>query len=224
MALLIYAPSLELDQVSPQPIQPGSIFEELANDPKYQAMRKRKEAEHAERVEAFRKDQEPIGKELEELGLHVRFQHTPFDIREELVTHIGHLTGTSDRYPEAIPILLKHIDKDYPDRVKECVARALATPDAKYARDRIVAKYESVPAAEEKGFKDGLAVAVLALSDDGDFEEIVQLLRDRRHGSSRVLLLTYLQKSKRPEAAAVIEELSLDPDLAIEIKSWRRKK
>lgn len=211
-----------------QPSQPGSIFEELANNPVYQAMRKRKDAELAEIAARRSEDEALLVQELCEAGVQVTTKVLPWEHYEGSPQSVWDLVNSSRPYPEAVPILLKHLDIKHDPVIHSGIARALACPWAMHVRNQIVDKFSNVWVTEDDkgkdGLKDGLAVAIEVLSSDRDFEEIVELLRDPRHGSSRVLLLSYLQKSKRPEAIAIIEELSHDPDLAIEIKSWRRKK
>lgn len=40
--------------------------------------------------------------------------------------------------------------------------------------------------------KDGFAVAIAAVADDGTLDEVIELLRDVRHGESRIFLLRAL--------------------------------
>lgn len=72
--------------------------------------------------------------------------------------------------------------------------------------------------------KDGLAVALAGASDDSVMQDLIELAKDKNHGSSRVLLLFGIKRSILPEAKRAIEELAGDPELAKEIKSWRRNR
>jgi hypothetical protein len=53
-------------------------------------------------------------------------------------------------------------------------------------------------------------------------DELIALAKDRSHGSSRLLLLRGLRKSRTPAAKKALEELASDPELSKEIASWRR--
>lgn len=66
--------------------------------------------------------------------------------------------------------------------------------------------------------KDGLAVAISGAASVDVLDDVIALLRDRRHGASRLLLLQALQKSSDPRAQAALMELGTDPDLAKEIQ------
>jgi hypothetical protein len=101
------------------------------------------------------------------------------------------LVNTSAPYPEALPILLAHLQRPYPDRVREGIARALAVLDAKFGWEVLTALYRREPAGT--GTKDGLAVALAAASYDDVIGDVIELARDERHGASRLLLLSGLK-------------------------------
>jgi hypothetical protein len=69
--------------------------------------------------------------------------------------------------------------------------------------------------------KDGLAVALAGASDDSVIQELIDLAKDKDNGSSRVLLLLGIKRSRRVEARRATIELADDPQLAKEIKSSR---
>lgn len=94
--------------------------------------------------------------------------------------------NTSTPYPAALPILLEHLERPYPDRVREGIARALAVHDAKFGWGTLVRLYrQEAPGTDAK---DGLAVALAAASDDEVVDEVISLARDSAHGESRLLL------------------------------------
>lgn len=67
--------------------------------------------------------------------------------------------------------------------------------------------------------KDGLAVAIAAVADDDVIDEVVALARDVRHGPSRLLLLSALERSSDPRARVALVELQTDPELRREIRA-----
>jgi hypothetical protein len=75
---------------------------------------------------------------------------------------------------------------------------------------------------EQNRVKDGLAVALSGASDDSVIQDLIDLARDQRNGSSRVLLLLGTRKSKRPESKQALNDLADDPELKLEISSWRK--
>ena len=48
--------------------------------------------------------------------------------------------------------------------------------------------------------------------------DVIALARDKQHGSSRLLLLSALERSADPRARAALMELGTDPDLTKEIQ------
>lgn len=126
------------------------------------------------------------------------------------------LVNTSTPYPDALPILLAHLERPYPDRVREGVARALTVRDAKFGWNSLTALLLREPAGTDA--KDGLAVALAAASDDEVIGDVIELARDERHGASRLLLLGALKRSKDPRAHSALEQLEADPELTKEVR------
>lgn len=111
------------------------------------------------------------------------------------------------------------------------IARAMAVPEAAFAHEELVALLyrrieEEAPARRTGSFTpgdiQGLAVAVAGSTTEGGIGSLVRLVRDPSLGDARRLFLFRLRKSKRPEAAAAIEELAQDPVFAKESASWKR--
>ncbi|TWB46489.1 hypothetical protein, partial [Nitrospirillum viridazoti] len=141
-------------------------------------------------------------------------------------------------YPEAIPVLLRHLMLPYSDRIREGIARALAVPEpeARAAWPLPVAEYRKAPMGQgiialgdteeyRLGTKDGLACALSILVTEATLPDLIELARDRSLAESRVLLLSALKKrrNKNPVVVQVIAELAGDPDLRKEIASWRKR-
>lgn len=153
------------------------------------------------------------------------------------VKSVGYLVNTSTPYPEAIPILLKHLRHPYLDRTRESIARALAVPElaVREARTFLVEEYRKAPIGKgiiapgetdvySLGTKSGLALAVAAATTEAEIDHLVALARDRSLGSSRLLLLRRLKRSKSEVAKKALEDLATDPDLKKEIASWRPRR
>lgn len=169
---------------------------------------RRRHEEELERKEAeWREAEAPLVDELRKVGY--------------TVSSAWDLVNTSTPYPNAIPILLEHLKRSYPDRVREGIARALAVPDAMFAWDELAHLYRNEP--NDTDAKDGLAVAISATADDRVIADLIALARDDKHGESRVLLLDALAKSRAPEARRAIDELRSDPQLATELERIRAR-
>ena len=166
----------------------------------------------AERSKQARVEEEQITADLHAIGLRVN--------------SVWELVNTSKPYPEAVPILMKHLMRGYSDRTKEGIARALAIPDAKGAWPLLVAEYCRAPQGEKNGIrlgaKSGLAVALSATATDEVIEQLASLVKDRSNGDSRLLLLNALRKSKALVARETLREAANDPALKNEIASWNK--
>ncbi|WP_237155614.1 hypothetical protein [Oryzibacter oryziterrae] len=151
------------------------------------------------------------------------------------VENVWDIATTRYRYPEAIPVLLKHLILPYSDRTREGIARALAVkePEAIKAWPLIVEEYRKAPSGwgpigpgETQEFwlgtKSALAATLAVLVTKDTMPELVELAKDKSLGSSRILLLSALRKSKSELAKQTIDELRNDPDVETEIRSWKR--
>ena len=180
------------------------LMRELANDPEWVGAQDRRESERNALAAALREAEQPLVQELRRAGY--------------AVDSAWDLVNTSVPYPGALPILLDHLARPYPDRVREGIARALAVRgDARFAWPELVSLYREEPPGTDA--KDGLAVALAAISDRSTLTELIQLAQDRSHGSSRVLLIRGLTRSRQPEARAAVEGLQDDPEVGEEARS-----
>jgi hypothetical protein len=191
------------------PVTAAELTARLQADPEFVAKQQERERALAERVARHRAEQAPIVAELLKAGVQLHV--------------LSDLIPRSAPYPTAIPILLKHLRLSYSDVTRETLARSLAVPDARFAWHTLVAEYIKAPMVRLSA-KSGLAVALAATATDSVMDELIALAKDRSHGSSRVLLLRALRKSKTAAAKQAIEELASDPDLEKEIASWRPRK
>jgi hypothetical protein len=176
------------------------LMQRLNIDPTFVARREREEQEREKQAAQWRQAEAPLVEELRAAGYQV--------------TSAWDLVNTASPYPRALPILLKHLALGYPASVREGIARALAVRDARFAFPVLLHLYTS---EQEQRVKDGLAVALAQTSDDNVIGDMIGLARDPRHGSSRVLLLSALQRSRDPLADATLRELGSDPELKTEV-------
>jgi hypothetical protein len=183
----------------------------------YDAMIERQRIRNEEiekRVAENRRAEAPLVAELQAAGVQVQ--------TGVLVQTVWDLVNTASPYPEALPILLAHLPRPYPAAVREGIARALAVPATRALGWEVLTRlYREEPVALVKA---GLAAAIAAASANEVLEDVLALVRDRRHGESRVLLLSALRRSRDPRAAAALVELADDPDLTKEIQFILRRR
>jgi hypothetical protein len=184
-------------------ITAGELLTELEADPERVAAREQQERERQAQVTVWREAERALVRELRQAGYDVE---TAWD-----------LVNTAEPYPDALPILVEHLSRPYPDRVREGIGRALAVrQDARFAWPALVSLYREEPAGTDA--KDGLAVALAAISDRSTLPDLIELVEDRRHGASRVLLIRGLTRSRLPAARAAVERLRDDPEVGEEAR------
>ena len=177
------------------------LMAHLNSDPEFLARRTQAEEQRQARTAKLRKAEAPLVNEL---------QHAGYD-----VDSAWDLVNSTEPYLEALPILLDHLSNPYPGPVLEGIARALAVPEARFAWPVLVNRYRE---EQDPRAKAGMAVAIAATAEDSVLEELINLVTERSNGSSRVLLLSALERSKNPRGIATLVELQNDPDLKKEIR------
>jgi HEAT repeat protein len=122
------------------------------------------------------------------------------------------LVNSRRSFPEAIPILLKHLGRPYDDRTREGIARALTDKVARrYARELIEA-FQVEDDSKHHFVKWAIGNALTVTAARNHLPEIINLALDPKHGKARAILLLILHRSTKPEAKAAILQLLSDPD------------
>jgi HEAT repeat protein len=189
-------------------ITAAELMAKLNADPEFVAKHAREEEELLKREAEYRLAEAPLVDELRAAGFQVQ---SAWD-----------LVNTPGSYPKAVPILLSHLPRPYPPAVREGIARALAIPDTKASGWHVLTRlYIHEPEARVRS---GLAAAIAAAADDDVIADVIALARDTRHGSSRLLLLSALERSADPRARAALMDLGTDPALTKEIQIILRRR
>ena len=186
-------------------ITAAELMAELQSDPKYVAARRAEEEARSLRAAELRRSERPLIEDLGAVGIQVR--------------SVWDLVNLSVDFDQALPVLLDHLNREYPEAITDGIARALAVPESIRWWRVLVDKYR---VEERRRAKGGLAVAISACANESVLTEVIELVRDVRHGGSRVLLLDAIAKSPDSRARAALEELATDPDLSKEIRRLRR--
>lgn len=196
----------------------AELMAELQQDPEYLARKKQRDAELQARVREWRNAAAPVVADLRAAGVDV-------DSEWDLV-------NARQTYPNAVHVLLEHLPRPYPDRVREGIARALAAqgPDLLAARrnrrawDVLSSEFRNSDDPTTLGAKWGIACALSVAGDDSVMEEAIELLGERRHGENRIPLLDILARSRAPEAQELLGRLAGDPQLCGGVEELRKKK
>jgi HEAT repeat protein len=117
----------------------------------------------------------------------------------------------------ATTVLLNWLPRARTPALKEAIARSVtAEPAARGAGARVlVDEFRKAPRTDEwSSAKWAFANALETLADEAVADDLIELLRDPRHGRSRQMLCEALRRTKDPRAADVLIDLIRDPDVS----------
>jgi HEAT repeat protein len=120
-------------------------------------------------------------------------------------------------YEAAVPVLLRWLPRVEHREVQYAVARALSRPFARpAAAPTLIAAFQgTVIRRPVDGYvKWWIGKAIGVVADKSVFEELVMLVRDKRHGPAREMLVVGLARTRGPRTIDVLIELLDDPDVA----------
>lgn len=180
------------------------LMEELSKDPEYQRRVDELDAPRRKRVAFLEKAEKPLVAALNKAGAQIG--------------SIADLVNSNERYPELVPTLIEHLDRDYPWEIRTAIGRALAVPGARVGWRKLVRKFNEEPLLDSSGnpneIKWALHLAIATAADESVIDELVAMAIDRRrHGHNRSLFIDALARMNDPRAKAALEELRDDPDL-----------
>jgi hypothetical protein len=138
-----------------------------------------------------------------------------------VVKSVWELVNTSREYSAALPVLLEHLQREYPPAIIEGMARAMAVPEAHFAWNVLTGLFRT---RRDKQAREGLAVALAGAASEHSLGDVISLLRDRALGRSRVHLLRALERTGDPKAENVLIELSDDADVGEEASAALKRK
>lgn len=165
-----------------------------------------KEDIRKDRIEALRQQAKPLTDEVLEAGIRIK--------------SVWDFVNTADKYPEAIPILIKHLSRPYHHRTKEGIVRALAVKEAKgIANKAVMEEYHRLPKENPEIDPDehwifhyrwafGNTMSVIVTKDDLD--DLIEIVLDESNGESRTGFIEALAKIKAPKVIEVLHRLEND--------------
>lgn len=175
------------------------LLDERERDPKHIACDRDVESRKMEAAREYYKAAAPLFAELSASGYPVQSLD---------------LLAKSGACKDAFPILVKWLPKITSSRVKESIVRALSVPWAKGIAEReLIAEFRNIPYGENHSLKWAIGNALEVLSDDEIFDDIAQLVQDKRHGTARQMLVMALGKMKDARATALLVRLLDDEDV-----------
>jgi hypothetical protein len=178
----------------------------LREDPEYRAAREREDAERARRIAEDLAASAPVLADLRTVGLDV--------------ASVWDLYKFPDQLPGAIPVLLDHLQRNYPDLVLEGIATGLQSKAARPAWAPMKHLYLTTT---NDVVRDRLAAALSQCAVKAHYHDLLTFVHDERLGSSRIYFLRPINRignRMRPGMGrAVVEALAKDPAVAGEAEA-----
>lgn len=151
-------------------------------------------------ITANREASKPVLAELSQAGLEVEW--------------ISDLYNRGVDYRRAIPILLRWLPCVENPAVKEAIVRALSVPWAKHTKAPTLLVEEFRRSKSDFGLNWAIGNALSVVADDDVLNDIVGLIRDKRYGKAREMLVVALGNMKTPDVKNTLIDLLEDEDLA----------
>ena len=183
----------------------------LEADPEWRAQRAAQDAEMRRVRRMYVEAQKALVADLKEVGAPV-------------TESVYDLVNTSEPYPQALPVLVKHLEAGgYPPVIMEGIGRALSVRDSVVFWDRLVERYRN---SRCEGELTGMALALSACMDKAHIDDVIGLLTDESGGSDRIFFIEPLVRRGGERGRAVVEGLVDDPVVGKEATAYveRRRK
>jgi hypothetical protein len=159
----------------------------LRQNPEWVARNAAIEARLKERQEQFRREQAQLLADLTVIGIGIE--------------SVWDLVNTAEKYPAAIPVLLRHLTLPYHKRIKEGIIRALTVNYAgpEVLRELIKQFCEQTDNSPNS-LKWVLGNAISEVAMPTDAETVIALATDPRHGEARDLITQRLPRVVKNKA------------------------
>lgn len=168
---------------------------------------------HKQILERFREEQARAPKSTEWRGLEAALEAEGIDTKDlGIFSSLGPTTFDAEK---AAPVLVDWLPRMRDLVEKEVIARSLTgTKTASTAAAvAIVEEFRRAP-GEAESEKWAFANALATLADANVADELIELIRDARHGHARQMLCDALKRTKDPRAPDVLIELIDDDDVS----------
>lgn len=171
----------------------------LQNDPKFQAMMRANDEKRRKQLAILNADEAVLVNELCQAGV--------------IVKSVWDLVNTSEAYPDAIPILVAHLNIPHHPRILEGIIRSLITPCSyPLACGPLIALFESLPPGDSE-LKSLAASGIAEACHPKFLEKIIQLINDDSHGRSREYLPQALIRGDPSLVLPILEGLKDHPHM-----------
>lgn len=131
-----------------------------------------------------------------------------------IIEDIYDLVNTSIPYPEAIPILIKALEKELSDKkLIEGIVRSLAVKEARGLCNKILIKeFYRIP-KENQFLLWAIGNTMDMVIRQEDVDDIIEIIKNKEYGSSRQMFVYALKKVNAEKAESLLIDLLDDSDV-----------
>lgn len=196
-----------------QSLTAADLMAELAKDPEYQQKIREKEQQRKNLAKLLEEDESGLVAECNAVGVRIE--------------SVWDLVNTTSSYTAAIPILLKHLEKEHHLRTQEGIIRALTTPESQ-GNAGIFIRMFLIESDSESQMKWLIGAAIAESAVGSDANKIIELANDESHGKGREFLPLGLMHAAKDKALLALNSWKNDPVLGENslklIKLWDSKR
>lgn len=175
------------------------LLKERESDPVHKAQMRELERQRVAAADEYTEAAGPLMTELASAGYEIQ--------RLDLL-------GQSSAYKDAIPILIRWLPEIANLRVKHSIVHVLSKSWAGYdVVTPLLAEFRVTPDCANAGLKWAIGNALEAHANDAIFDDVVELVQEKRHGVARQMLVVALGKMKNPKAVDVLIGLLGDDEM-----------
>jgi PBS lyase HEAT-like repeat len=174
-------------------------------DPEFLARVAEREKKRQDRIREIKMVSAPVVQDLRDAGYEV-------DSIEGLIDLYQRYRAP---YNDAVPLLISWLPRVTNTDVKEIITRVLCVPWAKEAAPTLIQEFRSASetSAGKTFLKWDIGNTLSVVADDNVFDDIVDLVLDKRHGRDREMLALALANMQDERAVDVLIQLLDDDDL-----------
>jgi hypothetical protein len=173
------------------------IINKLRQDPAYMAKNVEREKRRDALAQEFARQSEPIVSDLAAVGF--------------VYSSLDDLRRSGVRYEKGVPVLVKWLPLVTNPALKESIIRALSVPWARpLAALPLIAEFKGTKGFNSDSLKWVIGNALSIVTNDSVFDEIAELVTDKRHGNAREMLAVALGNMKNPQAVDLAIQLLND--------------
>ncbi len=133
------------------------------------------------------------------------------------VDSVWGLVNTKGSYPNAIPILIDHLQRAYHEKNKEGIVRALAVKESiGKANSILIGEYEK-SSKDKESLRWAIGNTIYQIITENDIESILRIVEDKTNGASRQMFVAALGKIKSEKVENVLINLLDDEEVVPQV-------